>query len=254
MKKMYIVGAGPGDPRLITLKGYEILKEADVVIYAGSLVNPDLLQYCKEGTEIHNSAYMTLDEVVGVIIPAVDAGKNVVRLHTGDPSMYGAIQEQIQPLNAAGIEVEVVPGVSSVFAAAAALNLEYTLPDVSQTLILTRMEGRTPVPEKEKLHLLAQHQTTMAIFLSVGMIDKVVEELMAGGYPADTPIAIVQRASWPDQKEVTGTLMDIAEKVKEEDITKTALIIVGRVLNKKYSLSKLYDPSFTTEYRDAKEQ
>lgn len=253
MKKITIVGAGPGDPKLITLKGLEKLEEADIVIYAGSLVNPELLKYCKEKTEIHNSAHMTLDEVLEVILKGVDEGKKVVRLHTGDPSMYGAIQEQIKPLNEKGIEVDIIPGVSSVFAAAAALNLEYTLPDVSQTLILTRMEGRTPVPEKEKLHSLAQHQTTMAIFLSVGMIEDVVAELLKGGYSADTPIAVVQKASWPDQKEVLGTMADIAQKVKEADITKTALILVGDVLKKEYSLSKLYDPSFTTEFRDAKE-
>jgi len=252
MRKVYIVGAGPGDPKLITVKGLETLQRADVVIYAGSLVNPELLKYCKKDVEIHNSAYMTLDEVLEVTVKAVKSRKNVVRLHTGDPSMYGAIQEQIKPLNALGIEVQVIPGVSSVFAAAAALNLEYTLPDVSQTLILTRMEGRTPVPEKEKIHLLAQHQATMAIFLSVGMIQDVVDELLKGGYPLKTPIAVVQKASWPDQKEVVGTLADIAEKVLAEDITKTALILVGEVLNKEFALSKLYDPSFTTEYRDAK--
>lgn len=253
MKKITIVGAGPGDPKLITLMGLEKLQEADIVIYAGSLVNPELLNYCKEDVEIHNSAYMALDEVLEVILAGVKENKKVVRLHTGDPSMYGAIQEQIKPLNAEGIEVEIIPGVSSVFAAAAALNLEYTLPDVSQTLILTRMEGRTPVPEKEKLHMLAQHQTTMAIFLSVGMIEDVVAELLKGGYSQDTPIAVVQKASWPDQKEVVGTMADIAQKVKEADITKTALIIVGDVLKKEYSLSKLYDPSFTTEYRKARE-
>ncbi len=253
MKKITIVGAGPGDPKLITLKGLEKLQEADIIIYAGSLVNPELLKYCKEDTEIHNSAHMTLDEVLEVILKGVEEKKKVVRLHTGDPSMYGAIQEQIKPLNEKGIDVEIIPGVSSVFAAAAALNLEYTLPDVSQTLILTRMEGRTPVPEREKLHSLAQHQTTMAIFLSVGMIEDVVSELLKGGYKPDTPIAVVQKASWPDQKEVLGTMADIAQKVKEADINKTALILVGDVLKKEYSLSKLYDPSFTTEFREAKE-
>jgi len=252
MRRVYIVGAGPGDPKLITVKGLETLQKADIVIYAGSLVNPELLKYCKKGTEIHNSAYMTLDEVLDVTVKGAKSRKNVVRLHTGDPSMYGAIQEQIKPLNDLGIEVEVIPGVSSVFAAAAALNLEYTLPDVSQTLILTRMEGRTPVPDKEKLHLLAQHQTTMAIFLSVGMIQDVVDELLKGGYSSETPIAVVQKASWPDQKEVVGTLENIAEKVKEADITKTALILVGDVLKKEYTLSKLYDPTFTTEFREAK--
>ncbi|KJS87896.1 MAG: cobalt-precorrin-4 C(11)-methyltransferase [Peptococcaceae bacterium BICA1-8] len=246
--KVYIIGAGPGDPKLITVKGKEILERADIVIYAGSLVNPDLLLYCKDSVQVYNSAGMTLVEVLEVIETGVQNNLLVVRLHTGDPSIYGAIQEQIDPLINKGIEVEVVPGVSSFVAAAAALRQEFTLPDVSQSLILTRLEGRTPVPEKEKLSLLAAHQTSMCIFLSINMMDKVVEELLSH-YPPDTPVAIVQKASWPDEKIVWGTLTTITKKVLEENITKTALIFVGEFLNKNYSLSKLYDPGFSHEYR-----
>lgn len=250
--KVYIVGAGPGDPKLITVKGKEILEKADVVIYAGSLVNPELLKYCKDTACIYNSAHMTLNEVLAVIEKSVEDKLLVVRLHTGDPSIYGAIQEQIEPLKEKGIDVEIVPGVSSFLAAAASIKQEFTLPDVSQTLILTRLEGRTPVPEKEQLRALAQHQTSMCIFLSVGMIDQVIEELVAY-YPQDTPVAVVQKASWPDEKIVYGNLADICQKVKDENITKTALIMVGNFLNKKYSFSKLYDPTFSHEYRKGSE-
>ena len=246
--KVYIIGAGPGDPKLITVKGKEILERADIVIYAGSLVNPDLLLYCKDKVQVYNSAGMTLAEVLEVIETGVQNNLLVVRLHTGDPSIYGAIQEQIDPLINKGIEVEVVPGVSSFVAAAATLRQEFTLPDVSQSLILTRLEGRTPVPEKEKLSLLAAHQTSMCIFLSVNMMDKVVEELL-NHYPPETPVAIVQKASWPDEKVVWGTLTTIAKKVVEEKISKTALIFVGEFLHRNYSLSKLYDPGFSHEYR-----
>ncbi|WP_405741012.1 precorrin-4 C(11)-methyltransferase, partial [Anaerovibrio slackiae] len=195
--KVFIVGAGPGDPELITVKGQKLLSEADIIIYAGSLVNPALLDYAKEGCEIHNSASMTLPQVIEVIKNGVAQDKMVVRLHTGDPSIYGAIQEQMDALDKLGIEYKVVPGVSSFLATAAALKQEYTLPGISQTVIITRNEGRTPVPDREKLRSLAEHQATMCIFLSITMLDKVVEELIAGGYEPDTPIAIVQRASWP---------------------------------------------------------
>ena len=194
------VGAGPGDPELITVKGKRLLEAADVIVYAGSLVNPALLGYAKEGAEIFNSASMTLQEVLDVMVPAAQAGRAVVRLHTGDPSIYGAIQEQMDALDRVGVSYEVVPGVSSFLATAAALKQEYTLPDVSQTVIVTRMEGRTPVPPKEKLASLASHQATMCIFLSVHMIQDVVDELLAGGYTPETPIAVVQRASWPYQR------------------------------------------------------
>lgn len=245
---VYFVGAGPGDPKLITVKGKELLEEADVIIYAGSLVNPELLKYCKKDAKIYNSAPMALEEILQVIKKAVKDNLKVVRLHTGDPSLYGAIQEQIEPLENSGIKVEVIPGISSFLASAAALKQEFTLPDVAQTLILTRLEGRTPVPDREKLSFLAQHQTSMCVFLSVGMIEKVVEELK-NHYPLDTPVAVVQKASWPDEKIIMGTLASISEKVLEAKITKTALIMVGKFLEKKFSRSKLYDGQFTHEYR-----
>ena len=249
---VYFIGAGPGDPELITLKGYKLVGQADVVIYAGSLVNKDILRNAKQEAEIHNSASMTLDEVLEVMKKAHSEGKMVARVHTGDPSIYGAIREQMDALDEVGISYEVVPGVSSFVAAAAALKKEFTLPAVTQTVILTRLEGRTDVPEKEKLRELAKHQASMSIFLSVGMMENVVTELLES-YPAETPIAVVYKASWPDQKIVMGTLSNILEKVKEESITKTAQIVVGDFLGNRYELSKLYDKSFSHEYRSAKE-
>ncbi len=249
--QVFIVGAGPGDPELITMKGHRLLSEADVVIYAGSLVNPTLLDYTKKGAEIHNSASMTLPEVIETIDAAVRQGKMVVRLHTGDPSIYGAIQEQMDELKKRGIEFEVVPGVSSFLATAAALKQEYTLPGISQTVIITRNEGRTPVPEREKLRALAAHQSTMCIFLSITMLDQVVAELIAGGYESSTPIAIVQRASWPEQKIVRATLETIVEAIRDKDIDRTAMIVVSRCLGADYELSRLYAPEFTHMYRKA---
>lgn len=249
---VYIIGAGPGDPELITVKGQRLLKEADVVIYAGSLVNPALLDCCKEGAEIHNSASMTLDEVVAVIEQAEKEGRTTVRLHTGDPSVYGAIQEQMDALAKKGVAYDVIPGVSSCFAAAAALKQEYTLPGISQTLIITRNEGRTLVPEHEKLRSLAAHQTTMCIYLSIAMLDEVVAELIAGGYALDTPIAIVQKASWPEQQIVRGTLASILENIRGKNIDRTAMIVVGRCLNADYDLSRLYAPEFSHMFRKAK--
>lgn len=210
--QIYFIGAGPGDPELITVKGQRILGEADIVIYAGSLVNPALLSLVKQGAQVYNSASMTLEEVITVMLEGVQNNKMVVRLHTGDPSIYGAIQEQMDELNKHNIEYKVIPGVSSFLATAAALKQEYTLPDVSQTVIVTRIEGRTPVPEKESLANLASHNATMCIFLSVHMIEEVVTELIKGGYTETTPIAIVQKASWPEEKIVRGTLGDIAQK------------------------------------------
>ena len=249
--QVFIVGAGPGDPELITMKGHRLLSEADVVIYAGSLVNPTLLDYTKKGAEIHNSASMTLPEVIETIDAAVRQGKMVVRLHTGDPSIYGAIQEQMDELKKRGIEFEVVPGVSSFLATAAALKQEYTLPGISQTVIITRNEGRTPVPEREKLRALAAHQSTMCIFLSITMLDQVVAELIAGGYESSTPIAIVQRASWPEQKIVRATLETIVEAIRDKNIDRTAMIVVSRCLGADYELSRLYAPEFTHMYRKA---
>ena len=252
MAQVHIVGAGPGDPELITRKGYRLVQEADVVIYAGSLVNPAILEACKEGCEIHNSASMSLDDVLAVTKARVAEGKTVVRLHTGDPAIYGAIQEQMDALKEMGITYDVTPGVSSFLATAAALQQEYTLPNVTQTVIITRMEGRTPMPEKEKLSMLASHGATMCIFLSVQMIDKVAAELIEGGYDKTTPVAIVVKASWPDQRIIRGTLETIADVVADEGVIRQAMIVVSRVLDTDYELSKLYDKGFAHMYRDAK--
>ena len=247
------IGAGPGDPELITIKGKKLIEQADVIIYAGSLVNPDVLEGHKAGAEIYNSALMDLDEVIAVMEKAEREGKKVVRVHTGDPAIYGAHREQMDRLDELGITYEVIPGVSSAFATAAALNAEYTMPGKSQTVIFTRMEGRTPMPEREKLPDLARHHATMVIFLSIGFMDEMVKQLEEGGYEPTTPAAVVYKASWPDQRIVRGTLQDIAQKVKDAGITKTALTVVGDFLGDEYELSKLYDKHFTTEFRRAKE-
>lgn len=248
------VGAGPGDPELLTIKGKQAIDSADVIIYAGSLVNPAVLSDAKDGAKIYNSAEMNLDEVIEVMKDAEHRGLHTARVHTGDPSIYGAIREQIDRLDELGIESKVIPGVSSAFATAAALKKEYTLPDVSQTVIFTRMEGRTPMPDGEKLEDLAKHQATMVIFLSVGFLDRMSKQLIAGGYKEDTPVAVVYKASWPEQKVVTGTLKDIESKVRDAGITKTALTVVGDFLGDEYSLSKLYDKGFTTEFRKGTEE
>ncbi|VBB06839.1 uroporphyrin-iii c-methyltransferase signature 1 [Lucifera butyrica] len=249
---VYFVGAGPGDPELITLKGQRLLTEADTVIYAGSLVNPALLQFVRADAAVYNSATMTLEEVIAVIEAAVAKGKKVVRLHTGDPSIYGAIQEQMDALEQKNIPYTVVPGVSSFLAVAAALRQEYTLPDVSQTVIITRMEGRTPVPAKEKLALLASHNATMCIFLSIHMLDDVIRELMEGGYPPDTPVAVVQKASWPDEKIIRSRLDAVAGQVAAASIDRTAMIVVGKCLDSNYALSRLYAADFGHMFREAK--
>lgn len=250
--KVNFVGAGPGDVELITLKGRDLLVAADIVIYAGSLVSKEHLDFVKEGAEIHNSASMTLEEVIEVMERGIRENKRVVRLHTGDPTIYGAIREQMDELDKLGIEYEVIPGVSSFTAACSAIKKEFTLPDVSQTIILTRIKGRTPVPEEEDLEELARHRASMAIFLSVQAIDRVVEALARGYGSYDVPVAVVYKASWKDQDIVMGTLGDIEEKVKERGITKTAQILVGEFIEGDYERSKLYDPSFTHEYRTAK--
>jgi len=245
------VGAGPGAPDLITVRGQRLLMEADVIIYAGSLVNPELLTLAKEGCEIHNSANMTLEEVIAVMEKAEAEGKMTVRLHTGDPSLYGAIREQMDLLEPNNIAFKVTPGVSSFCGVAAALNAEYTLPDVSQTVIITRMEGRTPVPEKEEMSLLASHQATMAIFLSTGLLDSLKVRLLEGGYTEDTPAAIVYKATWPEEKVFRCTVGSLPETAKDNQITKTAMIVVGGFLGNSYERSKLYDPTFTHEFREA---
>lgn len=250
MSKVYFISAGPGDPELITIKGKRLLDKADVVIYAGSLVNLDLLKDIK--AEIYNSAAMTLDEIIEVMKNSVESGKTTVRLHTGDTAFYSAISEQIERLRALNIGCEVIPGVSSAMAGAAALGQELTIPEVGQTVIFTRLEGRTPVPRSEKLSELAKHKATLVIFLSAGMIEKVRDELLQG-YPEDTPVVVIEKASWPEQKILKGALKDIVEIVKNAGIKKTALIYVGEALRaSEKSLgreSRLYDENFKHEYR-----
>lgn len=247
------VGAGSGAADLIAVRGQRYLEEADLIVYAGSLVNPALLDVKKETCEVYNSALMTLEEVLDVMVRAEKEGKKVVRLHTGDPCLYGAIREQMDALDAQGIAYEYCPGVSSFCGAAAALDAEYTLPGISQSVVITRMAGRTPVPERESIRSFAAHQATMVIFLSTGMLPRLQEELIAGGYPKDTPAAIVYKATWPDEKVCRCMVESLAETAKRENITKTALIVVGRALDGEYDRSKLYNPSFTTEFRQASE-
>lgn len=249
MNKVHFVGAGPGDKELITLKGYKLLSQADIVVYAGSLVNPELLEYCKEGCEIYDSAVMNLQEIVSVMAEGIKTGKMVVRLQTGDFSIYGSIREQVEELSKMEVDYDCIPGVSSFLGASSALGVEYTVPEVSQSVIITRMAGRTPVPELESLESYAAHQTSMVIFLSINSIEKVVEKLVNGGYPMTTPAAVVYKATWKDEKKIVGTLEDIAEKVKAAGIAKTALIMVGRFLGDEYHYSKLYHKDFVHEYR-----
>lgn len=251
---VHFIGAGPGGADLITVRGARLLGEADVIIYAGSLVNPALLDYKKEGCQVYDSASMTLEQVIEVMRAAEEKGGVTVRLHTGDPSLYGAIREQMDALDADGIPYDDTPGVSSFCGAAAALCAEYTLPNVSQTVIITRMEGRTPVPETEQLAKLAAHGATMVIFLSIGLVDKVRQALLeSGGYRPDTPAAVVYKATWPEQKVVRCTVSTLAEETRKNGITKTALIVVGDFLGENYERSKLYDPAFTTEFRQGTE-
>ena len=248
---VHFVGAGSGAVDLITVRGAKLLSAADVIIYAGSLVNPELLSYAKPGCEIHNSAEMTLEEVIAVISAAEADGKTTVRLHTGDSSIYGAVREQFDELEKLGIEYDVCPGVSAFCGAAAALRAEYTLPDVSQTVIITRAAGRTPVPERESIRALASHQATMVLFLSTSLTKTLQEELLAGGYEAATPAAVVYKATWPDQKIFRCTVGTLHETVTENHLTKTSLIVVGGCLGEDYMRSLLYHPGFTTEFREA---
>ena len=250
---VHFVGAGSGAVDLITFRGAKLLGEADVVIYAGSLVNPELLNYCKEGCEIHNSATMTLEEVIAVIKKAENAQKTTVRLHTGDSSIYGAVREQFDELIELGIEYDVCPGVSSFCGAAASLKTEYTLPDVSQTVIITRTAGRTPVPERQSIASLAAHQATMVLFLSTKLTEKLQSELLEGGYPGNTPVAVVYKATWPEEKIFRCTVDTLHKTVSENGLTKTSLIIVGNCMGDQYLRSMLYHPTFTTEYREATE-
>lgn len=249
---IHFVGAGPGAPDLITVRGKQYLEEADVIIYAGSLVNSQLLEYSKDVCTIYNSAKMTLEEVISVMEKAEKEGKTTVRLHTGDPCIYGAIREQMDILDEKGIAYDSCPGVSSFCGAASALNLEYTLPEISQSVIITRMEGRTPVPSKESIQSFAAHQASMVIFLSTGMLEELSRRLIEGGYKEDTPAAIVYKATWPDEKKFICTVGTLAKTAADHNITKTALMIIGDAVNAAdYDRSKLYDPSFTTEFRKA---
>jgi len=243
--RVYFIGAGPGDPELLTIRAKNIIKRADVIIYADSLVNPEVCSFAPERAEIYKSASLTLEETTKIILNAVKQGKVVARLQSGDPSIYGAIQEQMAVLDEKGIEYEIIPGVSSLFAAAAALKTELTVPELSQTVIITRMEGKTPVPALENLKNLAQHQASMAIFLSASLIEKVVAELLAGGYPPETPAAVVYRASWQDEVVLRTNLKKLVESVKASGIRKQALILVGAFLSsKKKTRSRLYNRSF----------
>lgn len=248
---VHFVGAGSGAADLITVRGARLLGQADVVIYAGSLVNPQLLDYCKEGCEIHNSARMTLEQVLDVMQQAEQAGKTTVRLHTGDSSIYGAVREQFDELEKLGIAYDVCPGVSAFCGAAAALKAEYTLPDVSQTVIITRAPGRTPVPQGQSIRSLAAHRATMVLFLSTGLTEQLQQELLAGGYSGSTPVAVVYKATWPEEKVYRCTVETLHQTVTENGLSKTALIVVGDCLGQTYERSLLYHPGFTTEFREA---
>lgn len=251
---VYFVGAGTGAVDLITVRGMRFLQTADVIIYAGSLINPKLLEYAKSGCELYNSAHLTLEEVISIMKKAEKEEKNIVRLHTGEPSIYGAVREQMDALDQLGIVYESCPGVSACFGAAASLNLEYTLPDVSQSLIITRMEGRTKVPEKESIESFAAHQASMAIYLSAGMLEELAKRLVHGGYSEETPAALVYKATWPEEEAYICTIRTLAQTAKEHGITKTALVIVGEAItHTKYEKSRLYAPDFSTEFRKAKD-
>lgn len=240
---------------MITLRGKALLEKADVVIYAGSLVNPQLLEYCKEDCEIYNSARMTLEEVIEVIVQAEAKKADIVRLHTGEPSIYGAIREQIDILEEKGIAYDCCPGVSACFGAAASLHLEYTLPEVSQSLIITRMEGRTKVPEKEQIESFAAHQASMAVYLSTGMLGELSRRLIAGGYPKDTPAALCYKVTWPEEETYLCTVEQLEQTAREHGITRTALVLVGAAIaHQEYEKSRLYAPDFTTGYREARKQ
>ena len=251
---VYFVGAGTGAVDLITVRGMRLLEKADVIIYAGSLVNPELLQYANKDCEIHDSAKLTLEEVLIVMQKAETDGKITVRLHTGEPSIYGAVREQMDELDRLGISYESCPGVSACFGAAASLNLEYTLPGISQSLIITRMEGRTKVPEKESIESFAAHQASMAIYLSTGMLKELSERLVAGGYRKETPAALVYKATWPEEEAYICTIETLYDTAKEHGIKKTALVLVGEVItHQNYKKSRLYAADFSTEFRQAKE-
>lgn len=250
---VYFVGAGTGAADLITVRGMRLLEKADVIIYAGSLVNPQLLDYAEKECKIYDSSKLTLEEVIEIIKESEALNKNIVRLHTGEPSIYGAVREQMDELDKLGISYESCPGVSACFGAAASLNMEYTLPGISQSLIITRMEGKTKVPEKESIESFAAHQTSMAIYLSTGMLKELSEKLVNGGYSKNTPAALVYKATWPEEEVYICTIGTLYDTAKEHGITKTAIVLVGEVLTHQgYQKSRLYAADFSTEFRKAK--
>lgn len=250
---IHFVGAGCGAADLIAVRGMRMLQKADVIIYAGSLVNPELLNYAKSGCEIHNSAVMTLEEVISVMEKATKEGKDVVRLHTGEPSIYGAVREQMDELEVKSIQYDSTPGVSACFGAAASMNLEYTLPNISQSLIITRMEGRTRVPSQESIESFASHHCSMVIYLSTGMLDELSKRLISGGYTKDTPAALAYKVTWPEEEILYCTVGTLADTADKHNITKTALVLVGEVLTQRgYEKSRLYASDFSTEFRSAK--
>lgn len=248
MSKVFFIGAGPGDPELLSIKAKKIIDKVPVIIYAGSLVNKEIFKDIKKEVEIYNSAYLNLDEVIEIIKKSITNNKDVARVHTGDPSIYGTIREQIDILERLNIDYEIIPGISSFLAAAASIKKEYTLPNVSQTLILTRMQGRTKVPDMESIRELSRHKASMVIFLSISMIEELVNELKFS-YDENTPVCVIYKASWKDEKIIKGNLINIATLVKKENIRKTALILIGNFLGKEYEMSKLYDKNFTHEFR-----
>lgn len=252
MNLISFIGAGPGDKELITLKGYKRLRQADIIIYAGSLINPELLEYCKSGSKQYDSSKLTLKEIINLMVSNFKQGKKVVRLQTGDLSIFGSVREQIEELKKRLVPYEIIAGVSSFLGAAASLGVEYTVPEISQTVIITRIAGRTPVPKKENLESLAKHQTSLIIFLSVSNIQKVTQKLLKGGYSRKTPAIVIYKATWPQEKIVRGQLDKIAKKTIQKKISKTALILVGNFLGASYHWSNLYNPNFSHTFREAK--
>ena len=252
MSKVYFVGCGPGDPELITVKAKKLIQKADVVVYSGSLIPPAILKLCKKG-KLHDAAKLVREEIFELLKKNAIKNKIVVRLHDGDPTIYGAIREQIDNLEKENIDCEVIPGVTSFLAASSALGTQLTLPGVTQTIIVTRAESRTKVPKREKISELAKHKATLVFYLSVHLLSNITKQALEGGYKKSTPVAVVYRASWPDQKIITGTLENIAEKIKAEKITRTSIVIIGDIVKpKSYEYSKLYDKKFSHGYRKAK--
>ncbi|MGQ0794763.1 MAG: precorrin-4 C(11)-methyltransferase [Nitrosopumilaceae archaeon] len=252
MSKVYFVGCGPGDPDLITLKAKKLIQDADVVVYSGSLIPQEIIKLCNKA-KLHDASKLVREEIFDILKTGAKKGKLVIRLHDGDPSIYGAIREQTDNLKKEGIEFEIIPGITSFLASAAALGSELTLPGVTQTIIITRAESRTRVPKQERITDLARHKATMIFYLSIHLLSDIVKQVLEGGYSKYTPIAVVYRASWKDQKIIIGTLNDITKKIRDQKITRTAIIIIGDVINpKSYEYSRLYDKTFSHGFRKTK--